>query len=266
MCIRGWVRTPTSTRDLSEEMSTLGQASKEILLQGNEVGSRMMHREYHVSSPAQVPLAARARHDGKQHNMGYVYNNCGTGEQDKSNRNMDRHKSRKKYKGHVAEQLRGFQLIDTTDDALRRNVANLRRSPFTDEIEQRKPSRKFNLPYFTLFKGDGDPDRHLMQNRRAMTFYANSDAFMCKILAATLQGKTQEWFHTLPPRSIRNFNELSLVFTKEYSSYRSIKKKSDHLYNMKNDPNESLCTYVKRFKAEKAKIVGCDDNIACLSF
>ena len=67
-------------------------------------------------------------------------------------------------------------------------------------------------------------------------------------------------------QSIQNFDDLSLVFTKEYSSYRSIKKKSDHLFNVKKNPKESLRDYVKRFKAEKAKIVGCDDSIASAAF
>ncbi|XP_068319356.1 uncharacterized protein [Pyrus communis] len=88
----------------------------------------------------------------------------------------------------------------------------------------------------------------------------------CKIFSTTLQGEAQDWFHTLPLHSIQNFSKLSLVFTKEYLSYRSIKKKSDHLFNMKKDPKESLPIYVKRFKAEKAKIVKCDDSIACSAF
>ncbi|XP_070678931.1 uncharacterized protein [Malus domestica] len=99
-----------------------------------------------------------------------------------------------------------------------------------------------------------------------MTFYANDDVLIYKIFTTTLQGEAQDWFHSLPPRSIQNLSKLSLVFTKEYSSYRSIKKKSNHLFSMKKNQKESLCTYVKRFKAEKAKIVGCDDNIACSTF
>ena len=89
---------------------------------------------------------------------------------------------------------------------------------------------------------------------------------MCKIFATTLQGEAQDWFYTLPPQSIQSFDELSLVFTKEYSSYRSIKKKSNHLFNVKKNPNESLRDYVKRFKVEKAKIVGCNDSIARAAF
>ncbi|KAM2538515.1 hypothetical protein TB2_023952 [Malus domestica] len=89
---------------------------------------------------------------------------------------------------------------------------------------------------------------------------------MCKIFTTTLQGKAQDWFYTLWPQSIRNFDELSLVFIKEYSSCRSIKKKSDHLFDVKKNPKESLPDYVRRFKAEKARIVGCNDSIAKAAF
>ncbi|XP_068305097.1 uncharacterized protein [Pyrus communis] len=99
-----------------------------------------------------------------------------------------------------------------------------------------------------------------------MILYRNNDDLMCKILATTLQGEAQDWFYTVPPQSIRSFNELSLVFTKEYSSYCSIKKKSDHLFKVKKNPKESLRDYVKRFKAEKARIVGCNNSIAKAAF
>ncbi|XP_048424646.1 uncharacterized protein LOC125470145 [Pyrus x bretschneideri] len=145
-------------------------------------------------------------------------------------------------------------------------MTDISRSPFTDEIEQAEPLRKFSMPYFTYFKGDGDPDRYLKHYQSTMVLYRNKDAFMCKILDTTLQGEAQDWFHTLPPRFIGSFDDLSLVFTKEYSSYRSIKKKSDHLFNVKKNPNESFQDYVKRFKVEKAKIVKCDDSIASATF
>ncbi|XP_068323180.1 uncharacterized protein [Pyrus communis] len=99
-----------------------------------------------------------------------------------------------------------------------------------------------------------------------MILYRNNDDLLCKIFATALQGEVQDWFYTPPPQSIQSFDELSLVFTKEYSSYRSIKKKSDHLFNVKKNPKESLRDYMKRFKAKKAKIVGCNDSIARAAF
>ena len=145
-------------------------------------------------------------------------------------------------------------------------MTNISRSPFTDEIEQAEPPHEFSMPHFTSFKGDGDPERHLKHYRSAMILYRNNDGLMCKIFATTLQGEAQDWFYTLPPQSIRSFDELSLVFTKEYSSYCSIKKKSDHLLSVKKNPNESLHDYVKRFKIEKAKIVRCNNSIARAAF
>ncbi|XP_068319695.1 uncharacterized protein [Pyrus communis] len=145
-------------------------------------------------------------------------------------------------------------------------MTNISRSPFTDKIEQAEPPRKFSMPHFTSFKGDEDPNKHLKHYQSAMILYRNNDDLMCKIFAITLQGEAHDWFYTLPPQFIRSFDELSLVFTKEYSSYRSIKKKSDHLFNVKKNPKESLRDYVKRFKVKKAKIVGCNDSIAREAF
>ncbi|XP_020412829.1 uncharacterized protein LOC109947303 [Prunus persica] len=89
---------------------------------------------------------------------------------------------------------------------------------------------------------------------------------MCKVFAMTLRGAAQDWFHTLPSGLINSFKELTYVFTKEYTSYRMIKKNPDHLFNLRKKPEESLRDYIKRFKAEKANIVGCDDQIASSAF
>ncbi|TQE00432.1 hypothetical protein C1H46_013940 [Malus baccata] len=145
-------------------------------------------------------------------------------------------------------------------------MTNISRSPFTDEIEQGEPPHEFSMPHFTSFKGDKDLERHLKRYRIAMILYRNNDDLMCKIFATILQGEAQDWFYTLPPQSIRNFYKLSLVFTKKYSSYRSIKKKSDHLFDVKKNLKESLRDYVRRFKVEKVRIVGCNDSIARAAF
>ncbi|XP_050107458.1 uncharacterized protein LOC126586595 [Malus sylvestris] len=41
---------------------------------------------------------------------------------------------------------------------------------------------------------------------------------------------------------------------------------SDHLFNIVKDHWETICDYVKRFKEEKAKIVGCNEDIAMAAF
>ncbi|CAN6686068.1 unnamed protein product [Malus baccata var. baccata] len=139
-------------------------------------------------------------------------------------------------------------------------------SPFTNEIEWIYPPRRFTMPHFIPYKGDEDPDRHLKYYRSSMILYRNNDAFMCKNFATTLQGEAQDWFHILPPQLIQSFNKLSFVFTKEYSSNHAIKRTSDHLFSIVKDPREIIRDYVKRFKVEKAKIVGCNEDIATTAF
>ncbi|XP_068304374.1 uncharacterized protein [Pyrus communis] len=145
-------------------------------------------------------------------------------------------------------------------------MTNISKSPFTNEIEQAEPPCKFSMPHFTFFKWDEDLKRHLKHYRNAIILYRSNNDLMCKIFATTLQGKVQDWFYTLLPQSIWSFDKFSLVFTKEHSSYCSIKKKFYHLFNVKKDPNESLPDYVKRFKVKKEKIVGCNDSIAKATF
>ncbi|XP_020411609.1 uncharacterized protein LOC109946877 [Prunus persica] len=117
-----------------------------------------------------------------------------------------------------------------------------------------------------MFKGDSNPKNHLKHFKSVMILHKADDALMCKTFATTLLGAAQDWFHTLPSGSINSFNELTYVFTKEYTSYRTIKKNPNHLYNLCKKSDESLRDYIKKFKAKKSNIVGCDDRIASSAF
>ncbi|CAL2265031.1 unnamed protein product [Prunus armeniaca] len=56
--------------------------------------------------------------------------------------------------------------------------------------------------------------------------------------------------------------ELSFIFTKEYT----IKKQANHLFNVCKKHNESFRDYIKRFKGEKANIMGSDERNASSTF
>ncbi|CAL8153346.1 unnamed protein product [Prunus armeniaca] len=99
-----------------------------------------------------------------------------------------------------------------------------------------------------------------------MILYKGNDELICKVFTMTLWGVAQNWFHTLAPKSISSFRELALAFMNEYTSYQMIKKQADHIFNLKKKHDESLRYYIRRFKAEKSNIVGCDDRIAYFAF
>ncbi|CAL9010519.1 unnamed protein product [Prunus brigantina] len=166
----------------------------------------------------------------------------------------------------VNDRLRNLKIGGNFEDALRREVDQANSTPFTIEIEQAAPPKRFSTPSFTHFKGDFDPESHLKHFKSIMIFYKANDVVMCKVFAMTLQGAAQDLFHSLPSGSISSFKELAHVFTKEYTSYRTIKKNPDHLFNLQKKDDESLRDYIKRFKAERANIIGCDDRIASSAF
>ncbi|CAL2259784.1 unnamed protein product [Prunus armeniaca] len=164
------------------------------------------------------------------------------------------------------DRLRDLKTGGNLDDALRKEMDQANSTPFTAEIEQAAPPKRFSTPSFTHFKGDFDPESHLKHFKSVMILHKADNALMCKVFVVTLRGAAQDWFHTLPSWSINSFKELAYVFTKEYTSYRTIKKNPDHLYNLRKKSDESLRDYIKRFKTEKANIVGCDDRIATSAF
>ncbi|CAL8992737.1 unnamed protein product, partial [Prunus brigantina] len=166
----------------------------------------------------------------------------------------------------VNDRLQDLKTGGNLEDALRKEMDQAISTPFTPEIEQAAPPKRFSTPSFTHFKGDSDPESHLKHFKSVMILHKADDALMCKAFAMTLRGAAQDWFHTLPSGSINSFKELAYVFTKEYTSYRTIKKNPDHLFNLCKKPDESIRDYIKRFKAEKANIVGCDDQIASSAF
>ncbi|XP_021833908.1 uncharacterized protein LOC110773696, partial [Prunus avium] len=166
----------------------------------------------------------------------------------------------------VNDRLQSLQLKGSTDEALHKEIDRVDCSPFTEEVERAPPPKRFTTPSITPFKGDSDPESHLRHFKSAMILYKADDALMCKVFAMTLRGAAQDWFHTLPSASLGNFKEFALIFIKEYTSYKTVRKHADHLFNLHKKPDESLRHYLRRFKAEKANIIGCNDQVASSAF
>ncbi|CAL2241000.1 unnamed protein product [Prunus armeniaca] len=112
-------------------------------------------------------------------------------------------------------------------------------------MERALPPKRFTTPSITPFKGDFDPESHLSHFKSAMILYKADDALMCKI---------------------GNFKEFAIILTKEYTSYKTVRKHADHLFNLRKKLKESLQDYLRRFKAEKANIIGCNDQVASSAF
>ena len=81
-----------------------------------------------------------------------------------------------------------------------------------------------------------------------------------------LKGPALAWFNRLPPSSVSSFRKLSIAFVSHFIGARTYRKSSYHLLTIKQNPQESLRSYVQRLNAESLKVDVPDEKFAITAF
>ncbi|KAL2455365.1 Retrotrans gag domain-containing protein [Abeliophyllum distichum] len=89
----------------------------------------------------------------------------------------------------------------------------LEENPFSVEITAVPLPRDFKQPKMEKYDGSSDPIDHLRSFVDLMRLQATPDAIMCRAFPPTLRREARDWVATLPPKSIRTFDEFSKNFT-----------------------------------------------------
>ncbi|XP_062170506.1 uncharacterized protein LOC133876236 [Alnus glutinosa] len=125
-------------------------------------------------------------------------------------------------------------------------------SPFTDQIMSCRLPSKFKMPEIPVYMGLGDPIEHLASFRVHTMLHATPDEVACRAFPLTLAGGAREWFRTLPPRSIPNFESFAKKFASQFMAGIVRKKPTQQLMTIKQGPQESLRSYLLRFNQERS--------------
>ncbi|XP_031120891.1 uncharacterized protein LOC116024129 [Ipomoea triloba] len=104
-------------------------------------------------------------------------------------------------------------------------------SPFTDDVMAEPLPRDFRFPTIKAYTGSADPRSHLNRYRAAIMMTGASDAVMCRGFFATLDGQAQDWFTSLPEKSISTFADLSVKFLSYYACSTPKKKQFASMCN-----------------------------------
>ena len=99
-----------------------------------------------------------------------------------------------------------------------------------------------------------------------MELHGYQDPVRCRAFAITVKGPSFAWFNRLPPSSISSFRELSIAFVSHFIGARTYRKPSYHLLTIKQNPQESLRSYVQRFNAESLKVDAPDEKFVITAF
>ena len=139
-------------------------------------------------------------------------------------------------------------------------------SPFTTEVLHFPIPVKVRMPQIEAFDGTKDPVDHLNIYENQMELHGYQDPIQCRAFAITLKGPALAWFNRLIPLSVSSFRELSIAFISHFIGARTYRKPSYHLLTIKQNPQESLRSYVQRFNAESLKVDVRDEKFAITSF
>ena len=105
-----------------------------------------------------------------------------------------------------------------------------------------------------------DLEDHLFAFLTHMCPQTATNAIRCKTFSMFLEGRTRQWFQRLPPRSIRSFGQLALLFTIQFVSSRIFSKNIAYLMVVHKKSEKSLREYMVRFNNESLQIRNRNDN------
>lgn len=82
---------------------------------------------------------------------------------------------------------------------------------------------------------------------------------MCKLFVERLVGLALDWFSKLEKRSIGSCTQLSTAFVKLYSVFMEKVTSDADIQALSQGPNDSLQTYMKKFKKTLANMSSVND-------
>ena len=99
-----------------------------------------------------------------------------------------------------------------------------------------------------------------------MALATNADEFLCLAFPSTLKGSTAQWFHSLKPRLIRDFKQLSKQFVSQFIGMLDLPQPDTQLFTVRQRKGESLKDFGYRFNQQKLRIYDQDETVAITAF
>ncbi|KAL1197937.1 hypothetical protein V5N11_013625 [Cardamine amara subsp. amara] len=125
------------------------------------------------------------------------------------------------------------------------------KTPFTERMSRADMSSVIKLKilnYDGETPGTTDPITHItaftIATSRARILIEDRVAVICQLFIEKLTGAALQWFSKFKPRIIDSFNELTQAFMKHYSILVPHEESPANMWNVKQGPSESLCSFI----------------------
>jgi hypothetical protein len=111
------------------------------------------------------------------------------------------------------------------------------------------------------YDGQYDPKQFIATFEAMVQSFKGDTAVLAKSLVMTLQGIAQTWYMSLKPGSISSWQQLKEALYANFQGFHMQPVTSQALFAYKQEPGESLQSYVRRFLNMKAQIAGISDEV-----
>ncbi|RDX87837.1 hypothetical protein CR513_30634, partial [Mucuna pruriens] len=81
-----------------------------------------------------------------------------------------------------------------------------------------------------------------------------NDRLSYKLFLGTLRGVAMHWLATLPPQSIRSFNDLATSFASQFATNKMKRLEVTDLFDIQHNKGEPLKCYLARFNNTTVKV------------
>ncbi|XP_059436586.1 uncharacterized protein LOC132169590 [Corylus avellana] len=132
--------------------------------------------------------------------------------------------------------------------------------PFTDRVMRFPMPSSFKVPRISEYDGSGDLFDHIESFRAHIILHETPDEIACRAFPLTLRGVAKEWFGSLSPKSVDNFDYLGQQFLGQFLVVRRRKKNPAYLLSLVQGKNESLKDYLLQFNREKLAVESTDEQ------
>lgn len=129
--------------------------------------------------------------------------------------------------------------------------------PFVTTIVREPVPLQYKTAKLSYYDGSGDPEEHLSRFENMAMLHCYGDQIKCKVFLTTLTDSAQRWFEKLEPNSIKSFAEFQSLFLHHFSSSKRHRKTVFSLFEVKQNPEESLRVFLRRFNKTSLDVPTC---------
>ncbi|KAL2518338.1 Retrotransposon gag protein [Abeliophyllum distichum] len=141
--------------------------------------------------------------------------------------------------------MMGRKIAETmSNKSTKQQSMTLEEGPFLLKVMAVPLARDFKQPKMEKYNGSSDPVDHLKSFVDLMRLQATPDTIMCRAFSPTLRREARDWVATLPPKSIRTFDEFSKSFATHFASIKRVKKTAISLMQLAQDKDKPLKDFI----------------------